>query len=122
MKRLIPIVLLAAAISGTPLASAQTSASLIANGDFESEKDGAWAFGADATRETEGGNHFLRLKSPHPGANVMVYRAVALPTEVKALELRYKVRYQGITKGKQAWFDGRIIMNFKDAAKKTIEP
>ena len=127
MKRTITLVLLAATLFGAPSALAETAApSLIANGDFESGKEGGkpdgWALGADATWEREGDSHFLRLKSPRPGANVMVYRAVALKPDVKALELRYKVRYEGIAKGRQTWFDGRIIMNFKDAAKKTVEP
>ena len=127
MKRLITFLLLAVTLLGGPSGLAQRAApALIANGDFESSKDGGkpddWSLGADATWEKEGDNHFLRLKSPRPGANVMVYRAVALKPDVKALELSYKVRYEGIKKGKQAWFDGRIIMNFKDAAKKTVDP
>ena len=127
MKRLITFLILAATHLGGPLGRAQTAApSLIANGNFESSKDGAkpdeWSLGVDATWEKEGDNHFLRLKSPRPGANVLVYRAIMLKPEVKALELSYKVRYEGIKRGKQTWFDGRIIMNFKDAAKKAVDP
>jgi endoglucanase len=127
MKRLIAFVFLAATLLGEVSGSAQGAApSLIANGDFESSKDGGrpddWSLDADATWDKEGDNHFLRLKSPRPGANVMVYRLVVLKPDVKALELSYKVRYESIKKGKQSWFDGRIIMNFKDAARKTVDP
>lgn len=103
--------------SGFALAAA---AALIPNGDFESGEGGKpahWALGAHMAWVDEGGNHFLRLKSPEPGANVTLFRTVPVKPEVKALELRYKVRYDGIKRGKQSWFDGRIIMNFKGVAK-----
>ncbi|MDB6155225.1 MAG: celA [Chthoniobacteraceae bacterium] len=125
MTRLIAFLLFAATILPVPSAVAQ-SASLLANGDFESGKDGAkpdnWALGADMKWEKEGGNHFLRLTSPKPGANVMTYRAVELKPDIKALELRYKTRFENIQRGKQTWFDGRIIINFKDASKHTLNP
>ena len=101
-------------------------ASLLANGDFEtlsaSGQAEGWPADADVTLQSEGGNHFLRLKSPRPGAQVMAYRAVPLGKAVKALELFYRVRYEGIKRGKQAWFDGRIMMNFKDAADRAVNP
>ncbi|GEP43210.1 glycoside hydrolase family 5 protein [Brevifollis gellanilyticus] len=104
---------------------AQTT-SLITNGDLEtiqeSGKPAAWALGKDTTLEKEGENHFLRLKSPQPGANVLVYRSIPLTPDVKALELSYKARHEGIKRGKKAWFDGRIIMNFKNAAKGAVNP
>ncbi|MDB6170865.1 MAG: celA [Chthoniobacteraceae bacterium] len=125
MKHLIAFLLFAATILQDSSAVAQT-ASLLANGDFESVKDDArpdnWALGADMKWEKEGGNHFLRLTSPKPGANVMAYRSVELKPDMKALELRYKVRFEKIQRGKQTWFDGRIIINFKDAAKHTLAP
>ena len=100
--------------------------SLLGNGDFERSTDGMkpdeWPIGSGAKWEREGDNHFLRLTSPSPGANVMVYRAVPIPAEVKALEFSFKVRYNGIKRGKQAWFDGRVMMNFKDEKKEVVRP
>ena len=100
--------------------------SLIPNGDFETAgsagQPAGWPLPAHAARIVEDGNHFLRLKSPAPGTNVMVYRSVGLKPEVRALELGYKVRHEGIKRGKKAWFDGRIIMNFKHAAQGAVNP
>src|SRR3954451_3020305 len=85
--------------------------SLLGNGDFERSTDGMkpdeWPIGSGAKWEREGDNHFLRLTSPSPGTNVMVYRVVPIPADAKALEFSFKVRYSGIKRGKQAWFDGR---------------
>src|SRR5688572_17834122 len=125
MTRLIAFFLLAFAVLHPPITLGQKeTASLIANGTFEASADGVkpddWALGEGASWGKEGDNHFLRLVSPRPGANVTVYRAVNLAPEVKALELSYKVRHEGIKKGKQSWFDGRIMMNFKVSAKHVI--
>jgi aryl-phospho-beta-D-glucosidase BglC (GH1 family) len=98
---------------------------LLPNGDFETVADGkpaGWGLKGGATWEQEGNNHFLRLKSPEAGAEVMVYRAVPIPPDVKALELKYRVRFEQIIRGKQSWFDGRIMMNFRDAAGETVAP
>lgn len=123
-QRLMHLCLVAALVIASPCL-AQTG-SLIANGDFEASKDESrptdWGLSANATWEKEDGNHFLRLKSPQPGTNVTVYRAVVLKPEVKALELSYKVRHEGVKRGKKAWFDGRIILNFKGAAKQAVNP
>ncbi len=104
---------------------ADDAANLISNGDLEAVADGGpvdWKLGSGATWEKEGDNHFLRLKTPQPGQEVLVYRAVVLKPEIKALWLTFKVRYEGIERGKQNWFDGRIMMNFKDAQKETVNP
>ena len=99
---------------------------LVANGDFEASKDGlkpdGWGLPDGATWEKEGDNHFLRLKSPKPGATVMVYRAVPLTPGIKALELGFRVRYEGIKRGKESWFDARIMANFKDASGQVLKP
>ncbi|WP_052573964.1 cellulase family glycosylhydrolase [Haloferula sp. BvORR071] len=99
---------------------------LLPNGSFEAltspgRADG-WPADADVTIPEEAGNHFLRLKSPSPGKQVMAYQAVSLGKEVQALRLSYKVRHEDIRRGKQAWFDGRIMMNFKDAAGSVVNP
>jgi endoglucanase len=100
--------------------------SLMSNGDFERATDSAkpmdWGLGENATWEDENGNHFMRLRSPQSGTNVTVYRAIPLRPEVRALELSYRVRYEGVKRGKKAWFDGRIIMNFKGVAKQPVNP
>lgn len=98
---------------------------LLSNGDFETVKDAKpadWGLGEGATWESEGANHFLRLTSPRPEANVNVYRAVSIPPDVKAVELSYKVRYEGVKRGSKAWFDARIMMNWKDAQQNAIQP
>lgn len=123
-QRLLPLCVAAALIAASSCL-AQTG-SLISNGDFEANKDSAkpadWPVGKDVSWEKEGENHFLRLKSPQAGANVLVYRAINLKQEVKALELSFKARHEGIKRGKKAWFDGRIIMNFKGMAKEAVNP
>ncbi|MDQ2732184.1 MAG: glycoside hydrolase family 5 protein, partial [Armatimonadota bacterium] len=44
------------------------------------------------------------------------------PAGVKALELTWKERVTGLIPGKQGYFDARIMMNFKDAAGKQVQP
>jgi hypothetical protein len=108
-----------------PSYAAQENHSLISNGDFETARDDKpadWGLGKGVTWEKEGDNHFLRLKTPEPGEQVMVFRSVPLAPDIKALELKFKARYEDIQRGKQSWFDGRIIMNFKDADKDTVDP
>src|SRR5665213_254808 len=78
---------------------AEGTRSLLSNGDFETahdDKPAGWGLGAGATWEKEGANHFLRLKVSEPGRQVMVFRSVALEPEVKALELKFKTRYEDI--------------------------
>lgn len=118
-----------------PAADAKPVASLLSNVGFESassagEPDG-WATPAGVLYEVEpaalgnaagAGNHFLRLLSPRPGANVSVFQAVKLPPDARALELRYKVRFENVKRGKESWFDGRIMMNFKGPAGEAVEP
>ena len=116
------VAILTAAAGG---AAANSNDSLFHNGDLESGSDGKpadWGLVDGATWEKEGGNHFLRLLSPGPGAMVMVYRAVELGADTKALRLQYKVRYENIIPGKESWFDGRIMLNFKGQDKKVVTP
>src|SRR5688572_12867351 len=84
-------------------ASGAEPAGLLANGDFEtiSERGDApgWPATADITLEKEGANHFMRLKSPRPGAKVMAYREVAVEPGTEALALSYKVRHEGLKRG-----------------------
>lgn len=123
MNRLFGLLVLVVMLIGT---NTWALDSLIANGDFEAPKEGekpeGWSLPVGVTWEKEGDNRFMRLTSPKPGANVLVFRAVPLTPETKALELKYKVRYEGIKRGKETWFDGRIMMDFKDAAKQVVQP
>jgi hypothetical protein len=111
-----------------PTAPAQDApASLVSNGDFErAGAAGDWPDGwprvDGASWEREDGNRFLRLRSETPGRTVLAYVPVALAAEHKALELSFRVRATDIRPGKQAWFDGRIMMNFKDAAGTVLKP
>src|SRR4051812_44182999 len=114
MKKL-PIILATAALmlGAVPTFAADADApatALVANGNFETDADGngqpeGWPIKENVTWAEEGGNHFIRLKSPEPGVNVMVYKLVALkPAEQKALQLTYKVRYDNLKPGAELWF------------------
>lgn len=107
------------------LGAEKEARSLLSNGDFESSADGKpidWKIGNGITWETDGQNHFLRLKVQEPGHMVMAFRSIVIPSDVKALQLSYKVRYEGIERGEKSWFDGRIILNFRDADKQLVDP
>lgn len=113
------------AAADAPTAAAP-AASLFSNGDFESGAADNVAPGWFSVNTTniscvaEGTNHFMRLHSTEPDKMVLVYRAVPMKPEYKAFELSYRVRFQDIKVGKQVWFDGRIMMNFKDAGGKVV--
>lgn len=101
------------------------SESLLRNGDFETAKDDKpadWKTGDGLSWETDGTNHFLRLKVVEPEKQVVAFRAVTLPKDTRALQLSYKVRFEEIVKGKATWHDGRIMMNFRDADKREVKP
>lgn len=103
---------------------ADAQPNLLANGDFETLTDGKpadWPMPAGATLETEGANHFLRLHPTSPNQTINVYRDVPV-AGVSALQLSYKVRYSEVKRGTQAWFDARIIFDFKDAAGAVVKP
>ncbi len=65
------------------------------------------------TYEVEDGNRFLRIHSD--GGTAMLYREVAIPGGTEALRLSWRWRVTGLRKGKNAWFDARIMMEFMDA-------
>jgi aryl-phospho-beta-D-glucosidase BglC (GH1 family) len=102
--------------------AADASSSLLPGGTFEPAAGSAWQTKDGSSIETEGDNHFLRLKVQEPGKQVLVYRKVDLKPETKALELKYRVRFEGIARGEKQWFDGRIMMNFKDADGEEVKP
>jgi hypothetical protein len=103
------------------------SASLLSNSDFSVDdgqgKPAGWPTKEGVTWEQEGGVHFLRFKAAEPGKMVMAYRQMPLPkNHPPALEVHVRARYTDIKHGSKAWFDGRVILQFKDAAGKVVKP
>jgi hypothetical protein len=118
-------------------------AAILTNGDFETDANGDkwpddWAHPAGATWELDMPTaaapadpeadkpapekpdpaklgHFLRLTAA-PGKLVMLYRAVPLPADVKALAFTWRQRVSRLKPGAQPWYDARILFEFKDAA------
>ena len=96
--------------------------SLVPNGTFEIDADNdGWPDGwgkikEGGSYEKEGDNHFLRLRSPAPEKMILLYQPVNIPDAVKALEISWKQRVSNLKVGKSAWFDARIMLDFKDAA------
>lgn len=101
--------------------------SLLSNGNFEADANsdgwpdnwprpnngGTWA--------EENGNRFLRMTAAKPGEMTMQYNLVALPQNTQALEMSWRWRVSNLKRGKQPWFDARIIVNFKDAAGQKLD-
>ncbi len=122
----------AAAAPGAHAAAARQQGAapppLVANGDFEADKNAdGWPDGWSRLKEgaqwpQEGGNRFLRLVSQKPGQTLLLYRAVAVPTGTKALELTWRWRATDLKPGKEAWFDARLLLDFKDAVGKKLTP
>lgn len=92
------------------------AASLLSNGDFEAgtESPKDWPVPEGASWIEEEGNHFLRLTA-NPTRMLTVYRVLPVRPEMKALQVHFKVRVQGLERGKENWHDGRIILDFKNA-------
>ena len=102
-------------------AIAQEAPPLLSNGNFEADKDADgwpddWGHLKEASWQKDGDKHFLRLTSPEPGKLVLLYRPVNIPNGTRALELNWRQRVSDLKPGKQAWFDARIMLDFKDAA------
>ena len=99
-----------------------SNASLIANGDFEADANtdqwpDGWARAKNGvTWREEEGNRFLRLVSEKPGETVLLFQAVKLPEECRALTLSWRMRCSDLKPGKQPWFDAHVLLDFKDAA------
>jgi len=101
---------------------------LISNGDFETAApDAAWPgdWGRPQTGgswEEEAGSRFVRLQSGKPGETVLLYRLVPIPEGIEALEITTRARLSNFKRGKNPWFDARIMANFKDAQGKLVKP
>ena len=119
MKSLYSLLFALCAFSSFATVLAQESPkSLIANGNFEINRDGwpdQWPKPKEGVKlVAEGENHFLRLESTKPGETVLLYHAIKLPADVRALALSFKMRTSNLKPGKQPWFDARILLEFKD--------
>lgn len=118
--------LFALMMMGSQLKAADSTTSLLSNGNFESDRKSKgwpddWPQSKEATWEVEDGNHFLRLKVGEPLKLVMVYRPVNLKPEHKRLQLTFRARYTDVKRGKDSWHDARILLDFKDAAGKKMK-
>ena len=105
---------------------AEEAVSLQQNSGMEADGDGDnwpdhWTKHKDATWEEEDGNRFLRLRSPEPGATVLLYQKLPLPGGVEALEMKWRQRASDLTPGREAWFDARIMLEFRNAEDQKIE-
>jgi endoglucanase len=116
------LTLLLVLLPGLSPAAEKPAAPLVSNGDFQTDEntdgtpDGWAAAKGGAGYATEGDNRYLHLVSEKPDQMVMTYRQIPIPASVKALELTWKQRITDLKIGKQAWFDARIMMEWKDAA------
>jgi endoglucanase len=103
-------------------------APLVLNSGFETDADNDgwpdhWAgVKAGGSWEEENGNHFLRLLSPEPGSTTMLYQEIGIPEGTGAIRMTWKQRVTGLVKGKNSWFDARIMMEFMDGAREKVSP
>src|SRR5215210_4557895 len=104
-------ILIALFVANSVASEPPTSVALIANGNLEADaNDDQWPDHwarpkGDITWQLEKENHFFRLASAKPGETVMLYHAVKLPPEVRALTLMFRLRCTDLKPGKQPWFD-----------------
>ncbi|CAN5772137.1 hypothetical protein BH09VER1_BH09VER1_46160 [soil metagenome] len=95
--------------------------SLLPNGSLEqADSSSVWpalwpkSEGVTWVKE-EGGNHFLRFDQATPGTLVMLRVVVGVPESAGAVRLGFRVRYEGIVAGVRPWFDGVMMVRFRDA-------
>jgi endoglucanase len=84
---------------------------LIKNGDLQ-EKDG-WGLPSNGSWQQEESNQFFRLEQQESGKMLMVYKVFDIPAGTEALRFSVDARTKDIVKGSKAWFDARVITNFK---------
>ena len=114
------------AVSILPLQAqdAATAKSLIGNSSMEAGSDwpSGWPRHNNASWQTEEGNRFIRLSATEPGKMIMLYSEIGVPKGVEALELSWRQRVTGLKRGKQAWFDARVMLGFMDSTREKITP
>jgi hypothetical protein len=93
---------------------------LLSNGDLEaSTSEPGWPdhwsrpSAGSSSWDEEDGRRYLRLNVTQPGEVVLTYRSITLPPEVKAVQLSLRARVIGLKCGPQAWFDARVMADFK---------
>ncbi len=126
LKRVLNI-FLAALIVMLSAAAYAGNDTLQKNGDFQDgdENPTNWpAPKADGTitYPKDGDNRFMRLKVGEPGKMVMVYRMLFIKSDVKAIEFTCKARCEDVQPGEKSWFDGRVLIQFKNADGKELKP
>ncbi|WFB34637.1 glycoside hydrolase family 5 protein [Kiritimatiellota bacterium B12222] len=89
--------------------------------DFEQGMAG-WPNIKQALLVEEQGNTFLRIESQEPGSTVMLYREIRLPEGTEALHFSWKQRVSNLKRGKNSWFDARIMMEYMDADRGKVGP
>ncbi len=102
-------------------ARAEKDGEFIANGTFQTDGKGdapdQWgALKGNSSWQKEDDNRFLRMVSPAPGKLVLHYHAVDLPAGVQAVEFKWSQRLSNFKRGKDNYFDARIMMQWLDAA------
>lgn len=50
----------------------------------------------------------------------MLFQQIKIPASVQAIEMTCRMRVRDLRRGKQSWFDARIMMDFKDAEGKKL--
>lgn len=124
--KLLPCIFLLTAASA--LSAEESTSSLISNGNFDADSKNKgwpddWGKAPGITYEAdEAGKRFLRLESQEPGQNVMLYRLIPIPQGVKAVEISARYHTENVRRGKQPWYDARIMMDFLDNEKKQLQP
>jgi endoglucanase len=105
-----------------------TAPNLVSNGDFELDANAdQWPDDWGRLKEgghyeVEAGNRFFRLTSPEAGKTILAYREIKIPAGTRAVELTWKQRVSNLKRGKQSWFDARIMMNWLDDTRNKINP
>ena len=130
MKRLLAVTTMALGLlSAFPLFSHGSEALELPNPGFEeANADQTWPEGWPTLKQggqygtDEDGNRFLRMTASEPGKMTMLYREIAIPEGVDALELKFRYRLHDFKRGSQSWFDARIMMEFMDAARNKVSP
>ena len=103
---------------------------LLTNGDFEISSQGQewpddWArpqTGQAEWKTREDNAHYIHMQATAPGQNVMIYRAMPIPTGVDAVEVTIRARVTGLKRGQQLWHDARVMLEVKNEQNTLIKP
>ncbi|MDF3128942.1 cellulase family glycosylhydrolase [Kiritimatiellaeota bacterium B1221] len=129
MKILIRNVLLGAVVGfwlGVQAAEGDAASEVVTfiDSDFEPAGNEKWPKGwpkiAESSWETEAGNSFIRIQSVEPGKTLMLYREIVVPEGVEEVQLNLRARVTNLKRGKNSWFDARIMMEWMDKGRKKV--